>query len=279
MYLLFDIGGTKMRVARSKDGKSFDRFSIVPTPLDFDAGIEAFKHAAEALLEGDTVKGIAGGIAGPLMPDRSGLADSRNLSGWSRKPLVKTLEELFRTPVMLENDTAVVGLGEARVGAGKGEDIVVYITVSTGVGGARIVHHRIDENARGFEPGHQIIDINAIGTFCTGCGETGHLEGYISGKAFERRYGKKPVEVMEKSAWEEAARYLGVGLANTLLHWSPDVVVLGGSMITGNPGIPLDRVEFYLKKYLTIFPELPKIKKATLGDLGGLHGALVLLSS
>lgn len=278
MYIVFDIGGTKMRIARSKDGKAFDRYTIQPTPSEFDRGVEVFKEMAEGLLDGERVRGIAGGIAGPILQDRSGLADAQNLAGWARKPLRAALQEAFGAPVILENDTAVVGLGEARVGAGKGEDIVMYVTVSTGVGGVRIAHGAIDRNALGFEPGHQIIDINALASFCPGCGESGHLEGYISGKAFERKYGKKPFEVLDRSAWEEAARYLGAGLTNSILHWSPDLVVLGGSMITGDPGIPLDRVEFYVKKYLTIFPCVPKIKKATLGDLGGLHGSLVLLN-
>ncbi len=58
------------------------------------------------------------------------------------------------------------------------------------------------------------------------------------------------------------------------VFWSPDVIVLGGSMITGDPSIPLDITEAHLKEILKIYPELPAIKKAELGDSGGLHGAL-----
>ncbi|MFV1917705.1 MAG: ROK family protein, partial [Patescibacteria group bacterium] len=104
----------------------------------------------------------------------------------------------------------------------------------------------------------------------------GHLEAHISGAAVEKRYGKKPYEITDDKFWDELARLLAFGLNNTIVHWSPDVVVLGGSMMK-KIGIPIDRVKFHLKKILKIFPELPEIKKAELGDLGGLHGALYYL--
>ncbi|MCH8048584.1 ROK family protein, partial [Patescibacteria group bacterium] len=59
-------------------------------------------------------------------------------------------------------------------------------------------------------------------------------------------------------------------------HWSPDIVVLGGSMILGDPFIPLDVVKKYLQGILTVFPKQPTIEKAALGDSAGLYGALDL---
>ena len=77
--------------------------------------------------------------------------------------------------------------------------------------------------------------------------------------------------------FEELAKWLAYGLNNTIVHWSPDVVVLGGSMITGNPAISLKSIQRHVSKILTIFPTPPIIVKATLQDVGGLHGALSLL--
>lgn len=278
MYLVFDIGGTKMRVARSKDGTVFDRYTILPTPADFKVGMQKFEEIGLDLLEGKKVQGIAGGIAGPVLKNKSGLGDARNLPGWARQPFVKSLKKIFgaKVPVHIENDTAVVGLGEAHFGAGRGAGILVYITISTGVGGVRIVHGGIDANRYGFEPGHQIIDFDTAKNSCSHCGESGHLEGYVSGTALERKYGKHASEITDMKVWKEAGRVLGIGLANTILHWSPDRVVLGGSMMKV-PGIPLDAVRASLKEHLTIFDDLPEIKKATLGDLGGLYGGLVLI--
>ncbi len=109
--------------------------------------------------------------------------------------------------------------------------------------------------------------------------EPGHLEEYISGAALERRLGKKPEDILNPVVWEELARHLAYGLNNTILHWSPDIVVLGGSMIVREVGIKIPRVRAHLAKILTIIPptEHPPIISATLGDFGGLHGALALI--
>lgn len=282
MFLLFDIGGTKTRLAFSPDGETFEDPVKSATPEDFEKGIALIKRRAKELAAGRPIRAAAGGIAGPLNAEKSALVNSPNLPGWVGKPLRQELKRALAVPVALENDTAVVGLGEAHFGAGAGSDIVVYITVSTGVGGVRIVRGAVDVNRYGFEPGHQIIDLD--GTACTKCNGkgahedgSGHLEGYVSGTALELRMGRAPKEIPQSDpVWEELARYLAVGLNNTIVHWSPDVVVLGGSMIVGDPEIPLSSIERYLAEELKLFPQLPALKKAELKDIGGLYGGLVL---
>lgn len=279
MYILFDIGGTNMRLAGSRDGVTFGEPVRLQTPADdFDAGVRLFIETAREIARGERIEAVVGGIAGPLNSEKSELARAPHLSGWAGKPLKEEFERKLETRVVIENDAGVVGLGEATAGAGKGYGIVAYITVSTGVGGTRIVDGRIDRGRSGFEPGHQIIDLSGA-LACEGCDGRGHLEGYISGSAFEKRYGKKPYEVMEPQAWEDAARILAVGLTNVAVFWSPDVIVLGGSMIVGNPAIGLERVRDHFANMLTIFKTPPLVLKAQLGDGGGLHGALTLVKS
>ena len=275
-YLLFDIGGTKTRLAVSSDRKSFGEPKIVPTPKNFNEAIALFQKVASELRGSEKITAAAGGIAGPLDKEKAKLVNSPNLPDWVQKALKEELQKAIDAPVYLENDAAIVALGEAIYGAGRGEEIVAYITVSTGVGGARIVDGRIDKNAMGFEPGHQIID--PAGALCPICNKPGHLEGYVSGTALEKRYKTKPHEITDPKVWDEIAKWLAYGLNNVIVHWSPDIVVLGGSMIVRDPGIPIDRVRFYLKENLRIFPEPPPIEKATLSDLGGLYGALALLN-
>ena len=72
------------------------------------------------------------------------------------------------------------------------------------------------------------------------------------------------------------ARILSCGLANTIVHWSPDVLVLGGKI---SQYIPIIRIEEYLPKFVRVYPELPKIRKGILGDNAGLYGALALLKA
>ncbi len=274
MYILFDIGGTHTRLAVSSDGKTVEHTKILDTPQLFEEGIELIRQSVHALTQGRKVAAIAGGIAGPLNQDKSKLVNAPNLQDWIQKPLKEELQKRLEAPVYLENDAALVGLGEAVYGAGKDMGIVVYITVSTGVGGARIVDGKIDRNAMGFEPGHQIIEIN--GPLCPTCGIPGHLEGYVSGRAIMRKYGKNPEDITDDNIWDEIAYYLAFGVHNSLLHWSPDVVVLGGSMMKK---ISLEQVTTNLNKILTIFPKAPIVKQAELGDIGGLYGAISMVQN
>lgn len=254
--ILFDIGRTKTRIAFSENGESFEEPKVLETQKNYEEGLKLFIETAKQLVNGREIKKIAGGM-------------SRSISGWTYEKLKTDLEKEFNCGVFVENDSAMIGLGEANSGAGKGFEIVAYITVSTGVGGAKIVNGKIDEHAVGFEPGKQIMDI-----------ETGKtLEDMISGRALQEKTGKHPKEITDPAVWDTHAWLLAIGLNNIVVEWSPNCVVLGGSMITGNPAIPLDKTKNYLKEVLKIFPEIPAIKKAELGDFGGLWGALAYLKN
>lgn len=269
MYLLFDIGGTKTRIALSYDMESFDNPIIIPTSQNYNDGILMFKKVVSDISKGGKIKIIAGGIRGILNKEKTMLENDHILRNWIKKPLKNDLENIFKAKAYIRNDAEIVGLGEAVYGAGKGNEIVAYITVSTGVGGARIVSGKIDKNRFGFEPGHQIIDIK----------NNKSLEDLISGISFEKRENKKLYEIYDLKIWDNFARIFAFGLYNTILHWSPDIVVLGGSIITGNHGINIENVKKYLNEINTKFLELSKIKKAELGDIGGIYGALAFIKN
>lgn len=272
MYILFDIGGTKMRIARSRDGKTFDEPLRFDTPATYDEGLILLSDTIRTLSSGERIEAIAGGIAGTLNATRTHLVHATHLNAWVGKPLHETLVREFATSVYIENDSAVVGLGEAQYGAGQGGGIVAYITVSTGVGGARIVDGRLDAAGYSFEPGDQIIMRDEKGAPVS-------VEEMISGTALERRFGKKPYEVRDSAVWDELADALACALHNTIVHWTPSVVVLGGPMVIGEPAIPIERVRRRLADYLRVYPTLPEVKQATLEDIGGIYGACALLQS
>ena len=273
MYLLFDIGGTKMRIALSRDGNTCEEPTVVQTPDNFDEGMNTFQRVAKELCGEEKIIAAAGGIAGPFDHEKKCLVNSPHLPGWTGKPIKDRLEEILKVSVFLRNDTAIVGLGEAHNGAGKGYEIVAYITISTGVGGVRIIDGEIARSQFGFEIGHQIIDLD--GSACPTCEKPVDLESMISGSATERRLGVKPHEITDNKEWNEIAKWLAYGLNNTIVHWSPNVIVLGGSMVVKSPGIRLEDVREHLARILTIFPNPPEIKQAELGDFGGLYGALM----
>ncbi|OHA84140.1 MAG: hypothetical protein A2408_00535 [Candidatus Yonathbacteria bacterium RIFOXYC1_FULL_52_10] len=274
MYILFDIGGTKMRVACANASNTCGEPRIEMTPKNFEEGVALLAHMAKEAGGGETVEGVIGGIAGIVDSDGV-LTKSPNLPDWSGKPLKKALSEALGAPVTIENDAAMVGLGEAVYGAGRGFSIVAYLTVSTGVGGARIVEGMIDEHAQGFEPGHAIIDPD--NSLCPTC-DGNELEDYVSGTSVEKRFGKKPHEITDSAVWDELAKFLAYGVHNTIAYWSPDVVVIGGSMMR-EVGISVEGVEKHLKEIFSITSSIPAIRKAELGDVGGIYGALAYLQS
>ena len=263
-----------MRIA-SSDGKHLGAKRIVHTPANFKDGMALFSNVVRDLAGRRKVQAIVGGIAGPLNKTKTRVIGAPHLPGWNNQPLAVKLAKMSDGSVSIENDTAMGGLGEAVYGAGKGRRIVVYYTISTGVGGVRIVNHKIDEHTLGFEPGHQVI----------GCikhhakdqeMELIYLEDYISGSGLNVRYQKDPKLIKSKTVWTDVARWLSLGLNNSIVHWSPEVIVLGGSLITSG-AISLPKVREYLKKMVRIFPRIPQIKRSKLGDLVGLYGALAYL--
>lgn len=273
MHLVFDIGGTNLRVAVSSDGKTLSAIKVVPTPQDFNEGIRTLKQVSDELSRGQKIEKAAGGITGPLDKQKIMSLRPPHQPDWGQKPLKEELEQVLGVPVHLENDTALAALGEALLGTGAGSKIVAYLTISTGVGGARIVGGKIDENSLGFEPGHQIIIPD--GQLCD-CGGKGHLESYVSGSGIAKIYGKKAEDISDPKVWEEVTSYLAIGLNNTIVHWSPDILVLGGSVMKS---ISLDKVTSYLKDMLKIFPKIPEVAPAKLAHQSGLWGALQILKS
>jgi len=277
MFLLFDIGGTNTRLAISDDGKTFSRPHIYKTPKDPEEGIRAIAEFAQGKGE---LKAAGGGIAGPVDWEKGMLVNSPHLAKWINFPFKDELSDALGCPVYVANDTQIVGLGEAVHGAGRGNKTVVYMTISTGVGGARIIDEEIDSTLQFSEIGHQIIALSGIkdmNTQCPFCGGEGELEAVISGTAIEKRTGKKPYETHDQVFWEEVSGHTAIGVYNSILYWSPDIVVLGGSMMK-SPGILLDKVQSVVAGMQNILPTTPAIVKAELKDIGGLYGAMTYIN-
>ncbi|MFP4616995.1 MAG: ROK family protein [Candidatus Paceibacterota bacterium] len=278
MKFLFDIGGSKMRISATEDGESLYDPVIHRTPKTAEDGVELMSHTVRSMVADKDIEGFWGGITGVWNEKRDRLVYSPNMKGWVGKDLPALFKEKFSVPLVVGNDADVVGLGEVHYGAGRGSSICVYITISTGVGGARIVNGRIDVAMSGFEPGHHIINYTPLEEQGAGSDEkySSTFEGHVSGTALKRMMGVDPVEIEEPEVWERLAFQSAVGIYNAILFWSPDTVVVGGSMVVGDPDIPIDRIRYHIEKLGDFLPELPKIKKAELGAIGGIYGALAL---
>jgi len=186
-----DLGGTQMRTAVLRGATLLSRVGLLtgenPTP---DRIIPRIYNAIEqALIEAhttlDQIAGIGIGAPGPL-DNRTGIVFAPpNLPGWDRVPLRDIFQEHFKIPIFVENDANAAGLGEYMFGAGRGSKDMVYLTVSTGIGGGVIINGQIMEGASGTaaELGHMTIDWQ--GERCN-CGNIGCLEYLASGTAIAR---------------------------------------------------------------------------------------------
>ncbi|KKU63487.1 MAG: hypothetical protein UX87_C0022G0002 [Candidatus Amesbacteria bacterium GW2011_GWA1_47_16] len=265
MYLVFDIGGTNIRMGISGNGQSFDNVSCIKTPQIFEEGIKIIENEIKKAGGGNTIRGVTAGFAGVWDKKKTKLLTSPNLKDWEGKEIKKRLEVASGGRVILENDAALGGLGEAIAGAGRRKQTVGFLTVGTGVGGVKITDGKIETNAFGFEPGHQIIDVD---------GNIGYWEDFVSGRALERIYGRTPEEIADQQAWENEARLLAVGIHNLIVIWSPEMIVLSGGVMQS---VPFDLLKSTLKQQMMKFKSLPEVVPGELGDKCGLFGGLELL--
>ncbi len=264
MKLVFDIGATTTRLALT-DGKSLQNIQRFETETGAK-GVEMLLEQVEEYLDGQKISEAAGGMPGQLDSDSGRLVHTPNLPGWAGQRVGRQISQHLDVPVTIRNDTEVVGLGEAIHGAGQGHRIVVYITVSTGVNGARIVDGTIESSSRGFEMGAQLI----IGSD----GKMHQLEELTGGAALERKFGKPPQDLHDARLWRNETLYLANGLYNTILHWSPDIVVMGGSMMLD---IDISEIATRLRRLPKVYESWPPLVRSRLGDDGGLYGAMALL--
>lgn len=264
MYFACDIGGTKTRIAMSLDCVKFDDPIIEQTPDNPADGIQLVIETIQRLSKGEKIDAVAVGIAGVLNETHSFLLKSPHLISWEKIPIKEKMERSLDTKVHLENDTDIVGLGEAVAGSGRGFDICVYITISTGIGGVKIIKGKFEKNRYGFEPGFQILNV-----------ETGeNWEDLASGTAVEKKFGMHPKDIAQSNNWDKIEEYVAMGLHNSIVHWSPDVIVLGGSM---SRDFDAERMRNKIFKYMKIHPTIPEVRIAELGSIGGVHGGFAFL--
>ncbi len=271
--VIVSIGGDSLRLAvgDSKTGELSNRKNSTTdsNPAKAVNTIVSYVHTIKKPLERIVV-----GVRGRLNEEKSKISNDTILAKWVDYDLKEELYKHLNIPVFLENDAALAGLGEAVYGAGKEFDYIVYHSVGAGVGGVKIEEKHIDHGTLGFEPGHQILDIDR-----TVLGEdvTPTLENLISAKAVAERYGTKPKDIPQDDVlWSQLAHYLGQGLRNSILYWSPEAIILGGQMILGKPCIELEHIRKETVSALDEFYDCPYITKGLLADEAALYGGMAL---
>jgi len=261
-----DIGGTKIITAVfDVDGVMLSRIYCLTLGSEGPASVINRLKAAihrvieKAGLERDEVGGIGVAAAGAIDINRGLVADSPNLPRWHNIPLRDKLADSLGTPVFLLNDANSAALAEHRLGAGRGLNNLIYITVSTGIGGGMIINGELYNGTDGTaaEIGHMIIKIG--GPLCK-CGKRGCFEAMASGTAIaslaqkrlrrgeesimaglaDNKVGDVTAEVVAAAARkgdalalaviDESAGYLGIGLANLVNLMNPQMIIIGGGV-------------------------------------------------
>lgn len=250
------------------------------------------------------MEAIAVATPGPTDPYSGTVLEAPNIPSWINLPLRKLLEDRFPTRVAIGNDANMAALGESQYGAGKGHHDVIYMTISTGIGGGIIIDDRLLLGARGLatEMGH--VTVIPDGPVC-GCGHRGHLEAVASGTAIanwvemqiaqgvasclttdEKITARRVAQAAREgdplaiAALKRAGVFIGRALADYLHIFNPTIVILGGGVIRSGD-LLLDPIRETMRSSVMTpaYLEGLELTTATLGDEAGLMGALALARS
>jgi glucokinase len=304
-----DIGGTLLRAATFD--VELNLLERVEQPAEAEKGSDAvvdrlIETIRQVLPESpEDLLGIGIGAPGPLDPPEGIIIKTPNLP-WEDLPLVKILKEALGGTVYLANDADVAGLAEHRMGAGRGTRHMVYMTISTGIGGGIIMDGKLlTGRGQGGEVGHMTVVPD--GPMC-GCGHPGHLEAVASGTgiariarerlaageastmhdAVERDFSQVTAVTVGQAAAEgdplateivcQAGRYIGVSIASLMHLLNPEMFVLGGG-VTKIGDFLFDNIHEGVREY-AMHPrywEDTPIVLAALGEDVGLLGAGALV--
>ena len=292
-----DIGGTKIAVGIVDDcGHVICR---VEAPTEAERGYAAgLQKIAEMLKEvsrgsGVELRGIGIGSTGMLDPIRGEMLDADFLPGWERKNPVEDVSREFGVSAAMENDGDAGALAEAYWGAGRGKSRLVYVTVGTGIGGGIVLDGKLYRGVAGSHPefGHHVME--ASGPECT-CGLRGCWEALAAGVSMEKWYeenrpaaerngerlsARRICELARhgnefaKRAVEREGKYLGLGLANLIGMFVPEIIVLGGGMMR-SADLYLEKIKEVIRSGCRFVPaEKTEIALAALGEDANLIGA------
>ena len=309
-----DLGGSKIIAALvSPQGEVIDReYTATLAEEGAEAVIRRIVSAidniiAKANLTRSYFSTIVIAAAGAIDVEKGLITASPNLPGWYNIPLKDIMQEETGLEVTLINDASAAALGEHRFGAGRGTNNMVYITVSTGIGGGIIIDGKLYLGASGCagEIGHITIEPN--GPRCN-CGNRGCLEVLASGKAVAREAQRRLAQgaksiILEIAEGElenitsrtvsmaarrgdalaleiisRAAYYLGIGLANLVNIFNPEVVVVGGGMAqVGNMFLEPAR-KVVGERAFPLPAQAVRIVRSELGDNAGVVGGAAYLA-
>ena len=301
-----DLGGTKISTALSTFEGNIISQTVVPTNASegelpvlnrIISSINEVINGANITI--NEVEAIGIGSPGPLDAKKGLIITTPNLP-FKNYNLVQPIKERFNVPVYLDNDANVAAIGEFMFGAGKGKENIVFFTVSTGVGGGAVLNGQAyrGNTSNALEIGHMTVAPD--GPRC-GCGNVGCLEAVASGTAIGKRWQEavqtnvetslkkydkitsyevfveaKNGDAVAKEIVDKAMNYLGIGVANAISIFDPEMVIIGGGVSKVGDNL-FDTVKTVVKtRCFKAMSESCEIVPAGLGTDAGVMGAVAL---
>jgi len=302
--LALDIGGTKLAAGVVDASGEVRSFVVAPTPDGPEAGLaRLWELGREAVADSGVgwpaIAAVGIACGGPLDPRRGILVSPPHLPGWRNLPVVAMAEHVYGRPAALHNDATAAAAGEHRFGAGAGTRNLVYLTLSTGVGGGVVVENRLYDGAagNGGELGHVTVDWR--GRFCRSCGRRGCLEAYVSGTSIAERAREAAGEsgdsqllagataadvaaaaeagdAVARRVWDETIEALACGLTSIVNLFEPELVVLGGGVTRAGDKLLAPVRERVRADAMAPAAEAARIVISPFGDRVGVVGAAAI---
>lgn len=277
--LAVDIGGTKFTIGGFAGVELVLRESYA-TNRD-DAAASTYGQIEETVKRWGKASGFRPercgiGFGGPVDFPSQTVTMSTHVAGWADYPLVSQVRQLCGAPVVMDNDANVGALGEAVYGAGRGQNPLFYMTLSTGVGGGVVIDGRIYHGSNSYagELGHMNVEPN--GPECL-CGSHGCLERMCCGLWLERDFGRPVADLFDHPAFvEQYVVRLARGLKAVIMILNPALLIIGGGISKAGDRLfsPLRRE---LGRQMTDWSRAAReIVPAQLADDSVLFGALAL---
>lgn len=298
-----DLGGTQLRAAVvDRAGQVYDQVRVL---TDVQSGpqavveqmLDCINRVRPAVPPDARLLGIGLGSPGPLDPETGVVFMAPNMPGWYNLPLRQMMGERAGLHVVLGNDANAGALGEWFFGKGQGHSHLVYITVSTGIGAGVIMDGRLllGRLGAGTELGLTLVDVNTLTNWET------MASGTALGAAAAAAMQSHPITLLHqlstpqmvtaadvaraaalgdevaRQLMQREAQLLGIGLVNALHLFSPEIILVGGSVVTENPSL-LEGARSIVQRYTIsdIYRAVP-IEVTHLGNQAGVLGAAALM--
>ncbi|UPM55582.1 ROK family protein [Gottfriedia acidiceleris] len=274
-----EAGGTKFVCAIGDENGNLIKRIQFPTTVPEETisqVVEFFKNYP--------IKAIGIGSFGPIdVTEKSstyGSITSTPKMAWQGFPFVQAIKQHFSIPIGFNTDVNAAALGEATLGAAKGLDSCLYITIGTGIGAGAVVNSNLLQGITHPEMGHILVRRHPNDEFVGNCPyHRDCLEGLASGPAIEARWGQIGSNLINrKEVWDLEGYYIAQALMQYILILSPKKIILGGGVM--NQLQVFESVYKYLKKLVCDYVSLPDLHEYIvppgLGNNAGIIGALML---